>query len=126
MADTTFNLELRRGSQPSTTVISVSGALILENLFKFQSAWREANADNIIFDLAGVPYMDSSAIGSLVNAHVSFAHRGKRIALAGVNERVKQILTVTQVAAIFRYFPDAASAEAALGDVATGVSTPKP
>jgi anti-anti-sigma factor len=94
----------------------VTGPLVLENLFKFQAAWRSSTEQKLIFDLSSVPYMDSSAIGSLVNAHVSCANHGRAMALAGVHERVKQILTVTHVAALFSSFPDVAAAEAALNE----------
>jgi hypothetical protein len=38
------------------------------------------------------------------------------LALAGVRDRVKQILSATQVAALFSFYPDVASAEAALDE----------
>lgn len=112
MADKSFNVEIRSGNSDATTVIAVSGALVLENIFQFQTAWRSAAGDVLIIDLSGVPYMDSSAIGSLVNAHVSCLNKGKNLRLAGVPERLKQILTVTQVVNLFRFYPDVSSAEA--------------
>jgi anti-sigma B factor antagonist len=116
MAETNFGVEVLSGSGTSCSVISVAGPLVLENLFKFQSAWRGTSEQKLIFDLAGVPYMDSSAIGSLVIAHVSCANNGRAMALAGVPDRVKQILSATQVAALFSFYPDVASAEAALDE----------
>jgi anti-anti-sigma factor len=116
MAEEKFSVEVRAGSTPSCSVISVTGPLVLEGVFKFQAAWRSSTEQKLIFDLSGVPYMDSSAIGSLVNAHVSCANHRRAMALAGVHERVKQILTVTQVATLFSFFPDVATAEAALSE----------
>jgi anti-anti-sigma factor len=116
MSQEKFSVEIHSGSTSSCSVISVAGPLVLENLFKFQAAWRSSTERKLIFDLSGVPYMDSSAIGSLVNAHVSCANHGRALALAGVHERVKQILTVTQVATLFSFFPDAAAAETALSE----------
>jgi anti-anti-sigma factor len=115
MAETNFALEVS-GSGTSCSVISVTGPLVLENLFKFQSAWRGTAEPKLIIDLAAVPYMDSSAIGSLVNAYVSCSNHGRRLALAGVQDRVKQILKATQVATLFSFYPDVPSAEAALSD----------
>ncbi len=114
MAENTFQLTVAPGHSSSTTVITPSGALVLENLFKFQNAWRGAQADTLIFDLSRVTYMDSSAIGSLVNAHVSCTNKGRKMALAGTSERVKQILNVTRVDTLFKFYPDVTAAEAAL------------
>ena len=86
----------------------------MEHLFRFQEAWRGAQGSNLIFDLSGVNYIDSSAIGSLVNAYVSCSNRGTRMAVVGVNDRVKQILTITKVASLFRFYDDLAAAEAAV------------
>jgi anti-anti-sigma factor len=117
----TFEINLHPGSDPTLSVISISGPLVLEHLFKFQGAWKEASAERgIIFDLAGVPYMDSSAIGSLVNAHVHFANKGKKMALAGVSPRLKEFLRVTRVDSLFQFYPDVAQAEAAVVQRAIG------
>ena len=114
MSEQPFNLNVTPASVPSSTVIHAQGALVLEHLFRFQEAWRGAQGTNLIFDLSGVSYMDSSAIGSLVNAHVSCSNRGTRMAVVGVNDRVKQILTVTKVASLFKFYEDMQAAEAAV------------
>lgn len=114
MANKNLELHVGPGSVPSVTVISATGPLVLEHLFKFQEAWRGAQTPTLIFDLAGVEYLDSSAIGSLVNAHVSCANRGRKMGLAGVSDRVKQMLVVTRVDTLFKFYPDLKSAETGL------------
>ena len=120
MPDKTFDLSIKPGNRPGVSIITVSGALVLEHLFRFQDAWRgQADASALVFDLAGVAYMDSSAIGSLVNAHVSRTRNGKTMALAGVQAQIRQILTVTHVDSLFQFYPDVEQAE--LGVHANGV-----
>ena len=114
MPDKTFDLHVAPGSHTSTTVVTVKGALILEHIFSFQNAWRAAQADHLIFDLTNVSYIDSAAIGSLVNAQVSCSNKQKQMALAGVPDRVHKILNATRVDGLFKFFPDAASAEVGL------------
>ncbi len=121
MPQTDFSLDVTAGSQSNVSVITPKGALVLEHLFKFQDAWRNAKTEVLIFDLAGVPYLDSAAIGSLVNAHVSCSNHGRKMALAGVAERIRQTLKVTHVDALFRFYPDTEAAERALVGLATGV-----
>jgi anti-anti-sigma factor len=73
---------------------------------------------SLIFNLSGVSYLDSSAIGSLVNAHVACTNRGHKMALAAVPDRVRQMLAVTRVGALFAFSPDVRAAEDALGAAA--------
>lgn len=115
MTDTrVFELDVRPGGVANSTIISAKGPLVLEHLFRFQDVWRNDQSDILVFDLAEVTYMDSSLIGSLVNAHVHRAKNGRKMALASVPERVKQILAVTKVESVFRFFPTVAEAEAAM------------
>jgi len=107
-------MAVRPGSSSMASVIAVSGPLVIENLFKFQDAWRSDQSQVLIFDFGGLLYMDSSAIGSLVNAHVHRAKSGRKMALAAVPERVKQLLQVTKVDSLFQFFATVADAETAL------------
>jgi anti-anti-sigma factor len=114
MAQTDFELEIRHGSHPNYTIIAPQGPLVLEHLFQFEDAWRQAQCDGLIFDLSGVSYLDSSAIGSLVNAHVSCSNRGRKMGVAGVSDRVRQMLNATRVDTLFSFFPDVIKAEQSL------------
>ena len=115
MSDTrAFDLTKTPGMVPNSSIISVSGPLVIEHLFKFQEAWRGDDAEILIFDLGGAFYMDSSLIGSLVNAHVHRSKTGRKLALAAVPDRVKQLLAVTKVDMLFQFFPTVADAEASL------------
>jgi anti-anti-sigma factor len=123
MPEGTFEIQIQPGSNESVDVISVKGPMILENLFKFQSAWKAATArEGIVFDLTGVPYIDSSAIGSLVNAHVHFTNRGQKIALAGVSPRLKEFLRVTRVDSLFKFYDASGEAMQALSGRAATAS----
>jgi ABC-type transporter Mla MlaB component len=60
-------------------VLSLRGPLTLETRSSFQNAVRREDAATMILDLTGVPYIDSSGLGSLVSTHVSCAKSGRRI-----------------------------------------------
>jgi len=122
MADSRpFELATHPGTVPNSSIVAAAGPLVIENLFRFQDAWRAAQSEILIFDLGGVIYMDSSAIGSLVNAHVQCSKTGRKMALAAVPDRVKQILTVTRVEALFKFYPTVAEAEASLSGKAAAI-----
>src|ERR1700757_3875194 len=116
MADTSppFDLQVRSGQVSGSTVISAFGPLVIDHLFQFQNAWRADQSPILIFDLGGAVYIDSSAIGSLVNAHVHLSKNGRQMALAAVTDRVRQALVITKVAPLFRFYSSVEEAEAAL------------
>jgi len=114
MPQTDFSLDVKPGSLPNVSVITLKGALVLEHIFKFQNAWRNIQEGVLIFDLSSVPYLDSAAIGSLVNAHVSCSNHSRKMALTGVSDRIHQTLKVTHVDTLFRFYSDVDAAEQAL------------
>jgi anti-anti-sigma factor len=97
-------------SDGNASVLKISGPMLLSNLFDFQPAVRAENAPLIVLDLSDVPYMDSAALGTLVHVEVSSKHRGRKLVLAGVNERVATLLQVTNVDKVFKIFPTVADA----------------
>ncbi len=109
-----FELDVRAGGNQNSAVISLKGPMIIEHLFRFQDAWRTEQAQVIIFNLSEVSYMDSSMIGSLVNAHVHYSKNGRKMALAAVPDRVKQFLSVTKVDSLFKFYPTVTEAESTL------------
>lgn len=86
-------------------VLSIRGPLTMENVTPFMNAVRRETAPTMILDLSGVPYLDSSGLGSLVSACTSCAKAGRRIALTGVNKRVQKVLEITKTERVFLMFP---------------------
>lgn len=86
-------------------VLSFRGPLTTENVSPFLNAVRRENAPTMILDLSGVPYLDSSGLGSLVSASTSCAKAGRRMALTGVNKRVLKVFEITKVEQVFLMFP---------------------
>lgn len=86
-------------------VLSFRGPLTMENVPDFMNAVRRENAPTMILDFSGVPYLDSSGLGSLVSACTSCAKAGRRMALTGVNKRVLKVFEITKVEQIFLMFP---------------------
>jgi anti-sigma B factor antagonist len=86
-------------------VLSLHGPLTMENVSPFMNAVRREDAPTVILDLADVPYLDSSGLGSLVSACTSCAKSGRRMALTGVNQRVRKVFEITKVEQVFLMFP---------------------
>src|SRR5438105_9204106 len=86
-------------------VLSLRGPLTMENVSPFLNAVRRESAPTMILDFSGVPYLDSSGLGSLVSAYTSCQKAGRRVALTGVNKRVMKVFEITKVEEIFLMFP---------------------
>jgi anti-sigma B factor antagonist len=100
-------------------VLTLNGPLTMENVTPFLNAVRRENASTMILDMTGVPYLDSSGLGSLVSACTSCAKAGRRIALTGVNKRVQKVFEITKVERVFLMFPTLADALEAFTNAGT-------
>jgi anti-sigma B factor antagonist len=65
---------------------------------------------NIVLNLTGLEYLDSSGIGELVRNYMSVVKKGGAMKVVGLAPRVEEILKVTQLYQVFPEFPDEASA----------------
>lgn len=106
-----FSVEVRNSTVPGTGIISVAGSLVLEHLVAFQEVWESHPEPFLILDVSGLSYLDSAAVGFLVNAYVSREKNGKRLALAGVHGMTEHILSIARVATVFETFATITDAE---------------
>ena len=91
------------GIQNGKRVLQLSGPLTISTLYKFQDMVRTESSASLVLDFARVPYVDSAGVGALVGAYVRHQKAGHSLTLAGVNERVRNTLKVTQVESFFHY-----------------------
>ncbi|HTM35217.1 MAG TPA: STAS domain-containing protein [Terriglobales bacterium] len=82
--------------------LKLIGPLTISTLFEFQNLVR-ASAGSLLVDMTQVPYIDSAGVGALVGAYVRHNKDGHTLTLAGVNERVRNILKGTRVEQFFSY-----------------------
>ena len=100
-------------------VLSFYGPLTMENVPPFLNAVRREDAPTVILDFSGVPYLDSSGLGSLVSACTSCIKAGRRVALTGVNARVRKVFEITKVERVLLVFPTLTDALEALTNAGT-------
>lgn len=75
------------------------------------AAWSK---HRVLLDLHETDYIDSSAIGWLLNSHRGFANGGGRLVLHSVQPKVRRILAVLRVDAVIPLAEDEASAQSLL------------
>ena len=84
-------------------VLRLTGPLVLNSFFAFQTLIREDQNATLVLDFTGVPYIDSAGIGALVGAYVHRQKDGRSLLLVGVQPRVRMALQVTKVEQFFRF-----------------------
>lgn len=65
---------------------------------------------NIVLNLTGLEYLDSSGIGELVGNYLSVVKKGGAMKVVGLAPKIEEILKITQLYQVFPEFPDEASA----------------
>src|SRR5271165_7213936 len=111
MATDQLQIEARDGARPGQRVVVLTGVLTISTLFAFQDFTHADKSETLILDMSGVPYIDSAGLGSVISAYVSRERAARKLVLAGVNDRVKMVMTVTGVEQLFKIYPNVAEAE---------------
>jgi len=106
-----FSVEVRNSTTPGTGIIAVSGSLVLEHLVAFQEVWESHPERFLILDVSRLSYLDSAAVGFLVNAYIAREKNGKKLALAGIHGLAERILNATRVAKVLQMYPSVGEAE---------------
>ncbi len=104
MSDAEDNLVKEVRKLPEATVITLSGEVDLHHSPALHAALVDVAGERprrFVLDLAEVPYMDSSGVGTLVEVfrRVS-AYKGKMI-LVGMSSRVRSIFEITKLDKFF-------------------------
>lgn len=113
----TATIQITMSEVDGVRVLAVEGPLTISTMFKFQDAWRADKSPTLVFDLTAVPYADSAAIGSIVNAYVSRKNAGRVMAVAA-SERVRTTMQITKVDQLFPLCKTLKDAIALLGSTA--------
>jgi len=111
----TLQVESRQGAAPQTRVLKITGSLTLSCCYEFQDRLRADNSPCLILDMTDVKYVDSSGIGCLVNGYIAHHMAGRRMVLAGVNQRIRETLEETRVQQFFSIFDTVEEAEREAG-----------
>jgi anti-sigma B factor antagonist len=115
-----FSATIRQVGQVS--VVEVSGKLTsLETSALSNSIAQllKEGRKQILLNLSGLTYLDSSGIGDLVRTYMSVIKRGGEMKVVGLSDKVEEILKITQLYQVFQEFHDERSALQSFPDNAT-------
>lgn len=102
------NFSIRIRQEGSVALLDVSGRLT-----SFETvALREAVAQlliqkrkQIVLNLSGLQYIDSTGIGELARNYVSVVKQGGQMKVVGLSSKVEEVLKITQLYQVFPEFP---------------------
>jgi anti-anti-sigma factor len=95
-------------------ILRLTGPFTMKTLFDFQPIVRSGDAPVTLIDLAGVPYVDSAALGCLMGVHVSFQRLNRKYALVGVTPRLMSLFSMVGVDNFVVMYPTVEAALKAL------------
>jgi anti-sigma B factor antagonist len=98
----------------NAVILKLSGQITLgASGLSLQDAIRELldnGHKNIILDLDGVTFLDSSGLGQLVGSYATAVSHGSDIKLVHLNKRVYDLMQITKLYTVFAIYTDEATA----------------
>src|SRR5271156_3284265 len=82
----------------------------------------EKGNKQILLNLHGVAYIDSSGLGELVRTHTTLHRQGGQLKMANLNEKVLELFKATSLHKVFDIYTDEAGALDSFGALAAGAN----
>ncbi len=99
---------------PAVQIIHLSGEVDESNLSEFtkvvQPLVADMNNQALLFDLSGLKFLSSKVIGQFAYLHTTLTHSRRRLALANMDENIKDIFALVGLDQIIPNYPDVQSA----------------
>jgi len=109
-----MSLVLNTRQSGDVSILDISGRITLgEGASALRNAVRTMAGEGhkkVLFNLREVSYIDSSGLGVLVSAFATFANLGGQLKLLHVMSRVKDLLLITKLYAVFEIFDNEGTA----------------
>ena len=100
-------LEITEHEREGIVVLKLKGRLTVgAETTAFRDKITARAAQNLVLDLAGIDFIDSTGLGALVMCATSLRKNGGNIKLLNLNRRNIELLVMTKLATIFEIFTD--------------------
>jgi anti-sigma B factor antagonist len=106
-----FSARIRQAGRVS--LLDVSGRLTSFEVGALRdsiSRLLKQDRRDIVLNLSGLQYLDSSGIGELAHLYVTVVKQGGQMKVIGLSCKVEEILKITNLYQVFPEFPDEAAA----------------
>ena len=103
-------LDIAQREREGITILDLKGRLTVGNeasAFRDRiSALHQAGTHNLVLNLQGVDYIDSTGLGALVMCATSLRKNSGNMKLLHLNRRNIELLVMTKLATVFEIFTD--------------------
>ena len=107
MTESSFSIRIRDAG--AVSLLEVSGRLTsLETGALRDSISRllKQGRRDIVLNLSGLKYLDSSGIGELARVYVTVVKQNGQMKVVGLSSKIEEVLKITQLYQVFPEFPD--------------------
>jgi len=107
VTDANFSIKIRQAGIVS--LVDVSGRLTSFETGALRdsiSRLLKQGHKDIVLNLSGLQYLDSSGIGELARVYVSVVKQSGQMKVIGLSSRIEEVLKITHLYQVFPEFPD--------------------
>ncbi|HYL12095.1 MAG TPA: STAS domain-containing protein [Terriglobales bacterium] len=111
-----MNLKIDTKTTEAITVVSCAGRIVFgDEASALRAELKKIlnTSKKIVLDLSEVSYIDSGGLGTLVGVYSSARSTGADIKLAGLGQRVRDVLQITKLVTVFEVYDNEQKARAA-------------
>ncbi len=102
-----MNLKIETRQADGVTIVSCHGRLMFgEEATELRAELKRvlASTREVVLNLAGVSYIDSGGLGTLVGVYSSARAAGAEIKLTGLGQRLRDVLQITKLVTVFEVY----------------------
>lgn len=96
-------------SENDGAILQLSGKVIGDSVLQLKRTIEEridSGANWLIIDLAEVPMMDSSALGTIIAAFLRLREKNGKLALLNAQKSILDVLAITKLDSLFEVYDD--------------------
>ena len=105
-----MSLDIQQKEREGIAILAMKGRITAGReasaLREKVAALNAAGTRNLVFDLAGIDYIDSTGLGALVMCATTLRRSGGNVKLLNLNRRHIELLVMTKLATVFEIFGD--------------------
>jgi anti-anti-sigma factor len=102
-------MQIHEKKHGAVTVIRPQGPITGSDAEQLKTALLEGvnrSLGRLVLDASSVPYVDSRGLEVLLEVNEELARSGQSLKLCGLNEVVREVLELTDLASLFEHFAD--------------------
>ena len=98
-------LDVKERQAGDVTILDLTGEVrIGEGAVSLRDSIRnlaDQGKKNVLLNLAGVKYMDSSGVGELIANYTTISRQGGQLKLLNLTDRIQNLLVITKLLTVF-------------------------